>query len=252
MRRRILSAGSLLLALLIGLPGPSWAALAFNEAQTVTADSPAGSTVAVAAANVASGSLLVNCYKWESAVTLNSIGGTGGDTFTLLTGQVHSLGEPAVRCGYKLSATANASYVATGTWSGTPSWVKGVLFEFTYSGTASADGEVGSTEDDADLTPSTNTLTTTGTDEACIAALGNYTSDTFSAKTINGVTADGSTDLSDMTMFYKILTATFTNGAASLSRVIQPHRWIARMQCFKTTAGGGPTPRNLMMMGVGQ
>lgn len=234
------------------LPSQVWA-IAYNETQSASDDAGAAAH-ALPAQNLATGSLNIACFKWEGAFTLNSITDTASNTYTLLTNQSHTGGEPHGRCGYVLSATGNATNVVTGNFSGSAPYVRGVVYEFTYTGTAAFDVEAGSTEADTDTTPSSNTLTTTGTEEVCVALHADYTGQTFSNHTINGVADDGtSVDLSDMAAWYKIFAATFTAGASSLDRLVQT-RWVQRLQCFKVTAGGGGggTAKNLMLMGVGQ
>lgn len=241
----------MLLAVLLGIPSPGWA-ITFSEVQTGTEDG-SDSNLATAAQNLASGSLNIACVKWEGATTLSSITDTAGNTYTLLTNQSHSGGEPHARCGYVLSATANATNVVTFNFSGATAWKRGAAYEFAYSGTAAFDVEVGSTEADTDTTPSSNTLTTTGTEEACVAFHADYTGQTFSNHTINAVADDGTAvDLSDTAAWYRILSATFTGGASSLGRVVQA-RWVQRLQCFRITAGGGGgTASSIMLMGVGK
>lgn len=242
---------SLLMILALCWPSAGWAAFAFGESQTGT-DDGADDSLAMAAQNLASGSLNVACVKWEGSTNLNSITDTASNTYTLLTQQNHSGGEPRTRCGYVLSATGNASNVVTFNFSAASTvFRRGAVYEFTYTGTASFDVEVGSTEADADTTPSSNTLTTTGTDEVCLAVQADYSGQTFSNHTINGVADDGTpVDLSDMAMWYRILTATFTGGASSLDRAVGA-RWVQRMQCFKAVAGGGGGAANRgMLLGV--
>lgn len=242
----------LLLLLISACPSVSWA-ITFNESQSAM-DDVGSAAHALPAENLATGSLNVACFKWEGAFTLNSITDTASNTYTLLTNQSHSLGAPHARCGYVLSATGHATNVVTGHFSGSAPFVRGVVYEFTYTGTAAFDVEVGSTEADLDTTPSSNTLTTTGTEEVCVAIHADYTGQTFSNHTINAVADDGTAvDLSDMSTWYKVFAATFAGGASSLDRLVQ-ERWVQRLQCFKVTAGGGGggTARNLMLMGVGQ
>lgn len=242
----------LLLGAVLMVPSAGWA-VSFNEVQTATDDAGAADH-ALPAQNLATGSLNVACFKWEGAFTLTSITDTASNTYTLLTNQSHSGGEPHVRCGYVLSATGNASNVVTGHFSGSAPYVRGVVYEFTYSGTAAFDVEAGSAENDALTTNSTNALTTTGTEEVCIAAQADYTGQTYSNHLINGVADDG-TDvaLSDMATWYKIFAATFSSGVSTVTKTAA-QRWVQRLSCFKITAGGGggATLRNMMLMGVGQ
>lgn len=234
------------------VPVTSWA-ISFNEVQTAQDDAGLG-TIPLATQNLASGSLNVACFKWETpAVSINSVTDTAGNTYTLLTEQTHTGNEPHIRCAYVLSATGNAANVVTANLNGTGFYRRGVVYEFTYTGTAAFDVEVGATEATADTTPSSNTLTTTGTEEVCIAAHSDFTGQTFSGHTINGVAADGSTNLSDAAYWYEIFSATFTGGASSLTRTATGN-WLQRLQCFKITGGGGggSTARNLMLMGFGQ
>ena len=239
------------LAILFALVWPlsSWA-ISHNETDS-NAENPGATTLALTAQNLAAGSLNIACFKWEGGVNLTSITDTAGNAYTLLTQQTHTGGEPQARCGYVLSATANAANVVTGNWGSNATFRRGAVFEFTYTGTAAADGEVGSTEATTDTTPSSNTLTTTGTEEVCIGFQADYTTQTFSGRTINGQAADGSVDMSgDTSMWYEIFSATFTNGASSLTRTVTGE-WVQRLQCFKITgAGGGVSLRNLPLLGV--
>lgn len=246
-----------LLSVLILLPAPSWAAFSLSATQTYSNAAPGTATPAMAAVNVPSGALLVLCAKSEySTGTLSSVAGTGGDTFTMHTNQSHSGTHPHNRCASMLAATANAAYVATMTFATSfVAYVKATLFVFTYTGTASFDVEVGSTQDTTDTTPSSDTLTTNGYDEVCIASHADFAAQTFTAssETINGAPADGVSSFSDTDIFYKIFSAPFSGGVSTLTRSVQPKEWIQRLTCFKTDAGGGggATPRNLTMMGMG-
>lgn len=230
-------------------PSLGWAALTFNESNTGLNDTPGGPTVALPTLNVASGSLVVACLGWSTSSTLTSI--TGTDTMTLLTPQVHTAGVPHAQCGYKLSATANASYAETATFSDWPTYVRMGIMEFTYTGTASFDVEVGSTEDDSDATPSSNTLSTTGSDEVCVTIHTDYNTQTFSNETINGGAYAGRVTQLDFDMFYKIFTAAFSSGASSLTRSSTGIKWVQRLSCFKTDAAASGTLR-MMLMGVGK
>lgn len=249
--------------LLCGLASVAQAApITLNETQTVNQNGTGGGlTVAYPAVNISNGSTqsIALCIKSEfSTGQLSSVAGTGGDTFTMLTDQSHSLGEPHDRCAYMLAPTANASYVATMTFSSTAtSYLRGVLRVFNHAGTMTAEVDVGSTEDDTDTTPSSNTFSTTSTDEVCIAHHADYTTQTFSSPTINGVAATGSTDLGDTLNFYSILSATVSGATSSLTRSVAgsspARRWVQRVLCLKTdVSGGGVSPRRLSIMGAGQ
>lgn len=239
---------SFLAALLLTLLLPPWAgAITFDEVKN---GSGSGTSLALPAQTLAAGSLVVACAKWENAVNLSSITDTASNTYALLTQSVHSGTEPRIRCGYVLSAAANASNVVTLNFSASAAFVQGFVYEFTYAGTAAFDVEVGSTIADTDLTPSSNTLTTTGTEEVCVAIQGDYTSQTFSSHTINGQTADGHTDSVDASIWYEIFSATFSGGASSLTRT-STAAWMQNLSCFKVSGGGPATSGRLLLLGVG-
>lgn len=241
----------LILILVLCWPGISWA-VSFGEVQT-GADDAGGTTIPLAAQNLATGSLNVACFKWETpSIAITSITDTAGNTYTLRPEQTHTGNEPHIRCGYVLNATGNASNVVQANLDGTGFYRRGAVYEFTYTGTAAFDVDVGSTEDTADTTPSSNTLTTTGTEEVCVAAHSDFTGQTFSNHTINSSAADGNSNLSDATYWYKIFSATFTSGASSLTRTATGN-WLQRLTCFKITGGGGGgTTSRLLLMGVGK
>lgn len=253
-----------LLAVLIAvlLPSQSWAGIAISVTSTKVRDASIGGvgTLAMDAVNVPSGALLVVCVKQNispGTSTLTGVAGTGGDTFTLLTNQAHSGNNPIGRCAYMLAATANASYVATLTFDSTTGvYTRAVLYVFTYTGTASFDVEVGSTEDTNDQTPSSNSLTTASYDASndgvCVAIHADNTAQTLSNELINGSAATATFIGTDASVFYRILTAGFT-GISTITRTSFANKnWVQRVSCFKTTAGGGAaTPKNLLMMGMG-
>lgn len=240
------------IALIVLLCWPSVSlAISLSEVRSGTEDGSDGN-LALAAQNLAAGSLNIACVKWEGSVSLSSITDTAGNTYTLHTNQTHSLSEPSVRCGSVLSASGNASNIVTFNFSGSASFKRGVVYEFTYSGTAGLDVERGSTESDSDTTPSSDTVTTTGTEEVCVAIHGDYQGHTFSNHTINGSADDGNTDMGDTSAWYKIFASTFSGGASSLTRSGSA-RWVQRLQCYKITAGGGGSVvRSLGLLGVGQ
>jgi hypothetical protein len=190
---------------------------------------------------VTAGQLVPVCFKWEGNTTLTGITDTAGNTYALLTGQQHGSLEPSVRMGYVLSATAHAANVITGTFSGTSPYRRGGAMAFTYNGSMSTDGEVGSTDANSSLTPSSNTLTTAGTDGVMIGCHGDYTTQAFSAETIASLSRDGRITQTDFDMFYEIPTAGHVNATTSVTRTV-PQRWVQRFAAFKTAGGGAAPP----------
>ena len=232
----------LLLTALLGWTAPAWAIITFGTSVNAASDGSASTLAAPAISTVppsGSKTLAIICEKWESNTTLSSI--TGGDAVTLLTGQQHSALEPSGRCGYILDATSSASTIYTANYSAGSLYRRTVVMTFNYTGTMTLDVQsAASVEADTDLTPSSAVVTTTGTDEVCIALQADYTNQAFSGETINGVSMDGRVTLSDVDVFYKIFTGTYVGGAASLTRTTGV-RWVQRLACFKAT-GGSPTP----------
>jgi hypothetical protein len=219
-----------------------FAAVAVQETQTGTADG-SSTTLDMAAMNLASGSGVIACIGFEGGnSTINAITDTALNTYTLLT-VLDFVNNASLHCGYTLSAIAHASNVVRFTLNAARTFRRGIAAEITHAGVLKFDVESTWTLDVTDLTPSSNAVNTTGTDEVCFAFLKDTTAQTFSSETINGVARDARVLISsDTVAWYRVLSATFSGGTSSLTRTVQPADWGQRMQCFKAVPGGVAQP----------
>ena len=140
-------------------------------------------------------------------------------------------------CSSDLTIRGNKTYTATFT-GGARSYARIVVWEFSYSGTASFDTDDTTGQGAYPTNPSSGAITTTGTDEVVLGGYGEYAGTTFTSFAVNGVAADGSVIVSGTASWYRLLLATFTGGTAS-AVITEGSAWICSALAIKVTAAGG-------------
>jgi hypothetical protein len=200
-------------------------------------------SITVTLPSVAAGSLCALWLKYEGAATTASLSDGLGSSVGQITVTAHANNDLNGQWLYILSSNGSGSTVTfTVTLGAAKAFKRLHVWNFSYTGSISLDV----TEDGQDATPDgspvTDPFSTTGTDEVVLAGYGEYTGDPFSSPTINGVAATGSRDNGAGTSWswYRILSATFTNGTAA-GTIAGGANWIVQAVGFKAAAGGNNT-----------
>lgn len=215
-------------------------ALAYVQSNK-NADNSGGSstTITVTLPSVVAGTLVVVGLKYEGATTTSSVS-DGTDTFTPRTQISHANGDVHSRWFYLLASGGSGGVMTfTATLGASRPWRGLHVYNFSYTGTAAFDVEPTGGGSQGNGTAATSgTFNTSGTDEVVVAIHGNYTGSVSSNPLVNGAAADGSNSdtIADMS-WYKILSATFSGGAATVT--VASGDWVVAAAGFKVTGGGG-------------
>ena len=207
--------------------------------------------------NVAAGDLLVIWAKHEDATTTFAAAkstGTPTNTFTFDAGDKvdHTNTFLHASFGYLLSAAADATMTVRLTLGASRQYVRIVVMQFrpdagdTVSKNTSAVGQgTGTSAASAGFSPS-------GDDLVVCGGFGEFDAITLSSHQINAVAATAVSSGSVTAAWYRILTAGFTNGTASVTASASAD-WITNGIAFAATgAGGGAAarPSSLSLLGV--
>lgn len=209
------------------------AAVGNNSASASTLD-------ASASLNVAAGDLLVAWVKHEGTATTNAIAkdsGTPTNAFTFDAGDEieHTNGDLNGWFGYKLSAEADSSFTPRLTLGASRGYVAFIVLQFRPDSGETFTKDASNTNEGANSTVASGTITTTGTDEVVIGAYGPYTSTTTEGEQIGGSAATEPTGSpqDNASVWYRILTATMTNGEATSSNG-PAAAWVSAIISFKS------------------
>lgn len=218
-----------------------------NSASNFDSTGTSGTTVDITYTATA-GNLLVAWCKHEGATGTISVARSGGtETWTAGTLIDHGNGDLHGQFHYLL-ACAGGSSVTYRMTTASRAFRSFLLFEFSYSGTASLDTQ--NTGQGTATTATSGNITTAGTDEVVLGGYGEYSSNTVTSPQINAVAADGSIILGAgnfTAAWYRVLTATFSGGNASCS-IGSSQAFICNIIAIRTGAGGGSgldVPRNI-------
>lgn len=181
------------------------------------------------------GSLIVIWNKHEGTpTTITNSDGT--NTFSAGTKVNHSNNDLSSQWHYLLVGLSG-SLTYTQTLAASRAFRTIILFEYSYTGTASLDQQA--TAQGSSTAPNSGNLTTTGTDQVSFGGYGEYSTATVTNPLINGAAADGSVLLGSgnfTAAWRKTFAATYT-GAASCT-LSGSADWICNQISFKATAGG--------------
>src|SRR6185369_17708746 len=200
---------------------------------------------------VSAGDLVVAWCKHEG---LNTDGSTisvarsaGGDAFTPgtvtnhtntdLRGQFFYLIGPTNTGSqtYRMSISVAKPFRSFHVWCFTPDAGESVTLDSQNTGQGNSGSPLAS-----------GAIDTHGTDEVVLGGWGEYIGDVATSATINGVADDGhyfaNGDPNFTASWYKILTATFTGGTATVSHASGTSDYIVNIIAFQSAAGGA-TPK---------
>jgi len=199
---------------------------------------------------ITAGNLIVLNFAWDGYGTVTGVS-DGTSSLTGLT-KYSFPGADNIQCWYLLSANGGNKTFTVTTSGNIESQVLFVS-EFNASGAWSFDVENGA--NGFNTAPDTGNISTTGTDEVVIC--GNKLAQigaTLSNPLINAVTPTEPAYSPAGTyhhLFYRLLTATFSNGSASGTYSTNTY-WVWNLTGFKAAAaGGGPDISQTWIHGVG-
>lgn len=203
------------------------------------------SSLGVTLASVGAGALVNIWVKHEGAPVGMSVS-DGTSTLTGGTKTDHGNGDLSGQFHYLLSANGGTkTYTVTFSGSVSRTFISLIAFEYSFSGTASLDGENGGSGTGTTLT--SGNFTTTATDGVAFGGYGEYSTANLSTTAINGVAADGTIQLSGNT-FSGAWRKTFTSGftGAATAAIDNSFDWVCRGIAFKAEASAGfSVPRNI-------
>lgn len=252
----------LLLSLLL-LPVQGWGAWTLTTSVEGYAAASGTAVSATAALNVLTNDLIV-CYTgWQGAVSGDTVTvdeNDGTDTFTTpAAGKTVTASDIGGAMSYLIVTGDDASFTPRFTLSaaGTRRWIACYQFRPDASETVSVDGVTSAGGTSTSL--NSGNITTTGTDEVVFGGGGWANGGTLlSDHAIGGVADDGNLDDDPAggiyySLWYRILTGTMTDGAATATAVGSDN-WTCSIIAFKSEAGGGGgggvVPKALLL-GVG-
>ena len=190
----------------------------------------------IALTGVTAGSLIALYVKWEGTGSISAVS-DGTSAFSAGTQVSHGNGDLHGQWWYLLSSVASGDLTYTTTNSGTVTFKRLRIWEFSYADTASLDAQAAASGTSA--APSSGTMTYSGAaNTVVLGGYGEYSGETISSMLTNGDAADLTTGETTVAVSWeKVYTSAPSNGAASAtlgsSRV-----WIVNGIAFKATAGG--------------
>lgn len=194
-------------------------------------------TLAVTLAAATAGNLIVVWSKYEGTATTTSL---SDGTATLTNGTEIGAGTRQGRMSYLLSATGGAT-TYTLTLGANKTTLRLIVMEFSPTAGKTWSFDIEGTGTGNGTAIATNSITTTGTDEIVVGAVGERSSaGAKSSPQIAGIAAAGSKFEPaswGSWQWYRILTATM-NGTASITNSVS-EQWYASVMGFTAAAAGG-------------
>lgn len=227
--------GTIALAFSIGLIHASITVIASAEA----INDGTGTTLDTSTSlNLATGDCVaVSCKHEGTADGTSSVAEDGGgNACTKGTVVNHANGDLNGFFAYNLNCTADAAAVFRLT-TASRAFRAIIVYQFRPDAGDVVTLDAQNTGQGTSTTPASGTITTTGTDEIAFGMYCQYANITLSSRQINGVAADAFEDAStsDFSVWYRILTATFSGGNASASQT-PTDAWICNTIAFKSEA----------------
>ncbi len=225
----------------------------YSDASITTLDTSAS-------LNVASGDTLVAFVKWEGAdttVALAKSTGSPANNFTISAASKvnHGSGDLNSCMSYVLTASADATMTIRLTLGASRPYVRFGVLQFRPDGGDTIAFDVGAAGSGNGTAVATSTFNTSGTDEIVVAGYGEYGTVTTSSELINAVAATeptGSPINTYTSIWYRILSATFTGGTASATAIGSTTDFVCSAIGIKATAGGAPASVYTMtLLGTG-
>ena len=209
-------------------------------------DDSSGTTLGTTATlNLATGDVVVAWHKWEGADTTVSCAkdtGSPANTHTLGTKINHGNGDLSGQFTYLLSATADTTATFRQTLSASRPYRRLIVLQFRPDAGETVSLDVQNTGSGTSLTPTSGSITTTGTDEIVIGGYGEYSANSTSSETIGGTAATepAASPQGYSSAWYRILTGTMTGGTASGS-IGSTQDWVCNIIAIKSVSAGGGT-----------
>lgn len=246
------------LLLMLVLAQPMQAAVSFVQNANVVDDTN-DATMTVTVNSTTPGNLLVLFVKWEGATT--TVEATEGATgFTSATVNNHDGNmDLSAAFAYKLVASGSDTSIDVTLGASRPFKVAHA-WEFSYTGTASLDVEIASSEGANGVTSTTGSFSPTSDSQLVMAGVGIYDSpalDSASAD-INGVDAEQVEPTIGTTMsthsWARTNVGAFTGtGVAAWDGSGLSRDWVSNGISFAFTGGGGPAAKGrLQLLGAGK
>ena len=193
----------------------------------------------------------------DTNIEINSISDTAGNSYTLRS--MYSDAVAGLQFAYCIGATGHASNIVTISYSNDAAIRKNLrVLSVTPDGGDTVSFDVGEEESagyEASPWETAGGISTTGTDEFCIAACQSGTGPTMSNFEIPAATAATllSSGTFNLEAWYRILSATQANIDAQCDSSASKQHSIGLL-CFKSVAAapGGPPIGTLNLMGVGR
>ena len=187
------------------------------------------------------GDLVAVWVKHEGTPTTITVS-DGTSSFTAATKRTHSNNDDNGQWFYLLSTVSTGSKTYTATFGANKTFRSIHVWAFIPTATVAFDTEALSAADASGTAATSAAFSTTGTDEVVLGGYTNYGGGEPSSRAINSVAADGflqgGNDLAST--WYRILTATFSNGAATAT--IADSDYILNAIALKAGAGGADYP----------
>jgi hypothetical protein len=193
--------------------------------------------------NVAAGDLLVAWTEWQNAATGDTVvvdENDGTDTFTAGTPLINT-NDTGGCFSWLINAPADASFTPRTTISNASRRIAFLVLQFRPDAvdTVTLDDE-GTPASGSGTAMASNTISTTGTDEAVVGAASHSGgSEVFTSEQIGGAAADGAIDGVSNNyagMWYKLYTSTQTNISATATASTSD-LWVCNIVSFKSVAG---------------
>ena len=199
-----------------------------THVQGAGSETPSGSSGAVTLNGITAGNLIVVFVRWESGDATPSVS-DGTTTFTAGTKKFQS---PLYGQYFYLLSANSGNKTITATMGATRDWIHVFAVEFHATGawafdTSAIDGGSGTTINSGNIN-------TTGTEEVVFGMYGTGGVGTTSSEQINGVAATEDATYSptgNSSVWYRILSATFSGGAASAT--VASQNWVCAVVAFK-------------------
>lgn len=208
-------------------------------------DDASGTTLDCSATlNVAAGDLLIAHCEHDGTTTTFAVAKDSGSpanafTFDAVNQIEASFNDLEIAQGYVLSAAADATATFRLTVGAARTFRRVLVLQFRPSAgdTVTKDGD-GNKAQGNSTAPNSGNFSTTGTDEVVVGGYGDYSAQNTSSEQINSVAAIEPTGSpqSFTSVWYRILTATFTGGAASAT-LGGAGDWLCGGIAFKATGG---------------
>jgi hypothetical protein len=228
-------------------------AFTFVASRTGTTDYGPYKTVSTSGGtlNVAASDLIVVYGIWGEAASGGATISDSGSNSCTMEDEINYGGTCYLRCGYKLSAVANATATFALTTINNVYLLRIIALQFRPdSGDVVTKDQNQATGTGYGTTPLTGNITTTGDDEVTTCGESLNYGPNPTAEKIGGIAADGVVDASTdgASAWYRILNATASsiNGQATLGG---NYDWAILLNSFKATATGGGAAIEIQTIG---